>query len=111
MASESIPDERVRLHEMQTAMLATVRDISKYLAGPPAPDAEIQSWPLVTDGEEGGIWCGDPDCPLEAENSEIGEFRIDWMNGVSPVFTLAELHEAIGHHIAARREREADRGE
>lgn len=93
------------LKRLANTLLATVHDIRKHLAGPPASDAEIQSWPLYAAEQEwgGGIWCADPDCPLGAENSEIGDFRFR-----EEGFTLAELHEAIGQHIAARREREAD---
>ena len=92
------------LKRLANTLLATVADIRKHMTGPPAPDAEIQAWPLYAAEDGGpGIWCGDPDCPLQAENSEIGDFRFR-----EEGFTLAELHEAIGEHIAARREREAD---
>lgn len=100
-----IPTEAERLREIQAALLDTIRDIGRYLAPPPAPDDEVRSWPLwAAEGPDaGGIWCGDEDCPLEAENSEIGDFR-------SGTFTLDDLHEAISWHIAARREREEDDG-
>lgn len=91
-----------RLRELQRAMLDLIRDIQEHLAGPVAPDHEIRTWPLWATGEDGGIWCGDDDCPLQAESSEIGDFR-DGNN-----FTLDELHTAIGHHISGRRDREAE---
>lgn len=92
--------------EVTRALLDAVREFRAAIVGPPAPDAEIQTWPTCTpDGDfVGGVWCADPDCPLDAENSEIGDFR-------ETTFTLAELHEAIGHHIANRREREDDLAE
>lgn len=97
------------LRELQSAMFKSIREIGAYLAGPVAPDAEVQSWPLLTGGdEEGGIWCGDGDCPLMAENSEIGDFRHPWDNDGHTIFTMAQLHEAVADHIAARREREND---
>ena len=83
--------------------LGRVRDfVTEKLAEPLAPDHEVRQWPLMTDPEEGGVWCADESCPLDCENSEIGEFR----DGVE--FTLDELHDAIAQHIAARREREED---
>lgn len=90
------------LKRLAHGMLATIHDIQKHLKGPAAPDAEVKAWPLYA-GEDstGGIWCGDEDCPLQAENSEIGDFR-------EGTFTLTELHEAIENHILARRDREAD---
>lgn len=95
--------ETEQLREIQAALMSTIRDIGRYLAPPPAPDAEVRSWPLwAGDGPDaGGIWCGDEDCPLQAENSEIGDFR-------EGTFTLDDLHEAIGWHIASRREREEE---
>lgn len=92
--------------EITLPLLKAVREFREYLAGPPAPDAEIRSWPLwAGEGEyAGGVWCGDDDCPLQAESSEIGDFR-------EGTFTLDELHAAIGAHIAARREYEADEAE
>lgn len=88
--------------EVVRALLDAIRDFRDALAGPPAPDHEVQTWPICTPEQEfgGGVWCADDDCPLDAENSEIGDFR-------EGTFTLAELHTAIGHHIAARRERES----
>jgi hypothetical protein len=99
MNTQDRNEERAGLKEIQTAALRAVRDIQAYLAGPPAPDEEIRSWPLWAGID--GIWCADASCPLLAENSEIGEFRVD-------EFTLDELHEAIGHHIAAQHARESD---
>lgn len=93
-----------RLQGLTRAALDLIKDIREHLAGPPAPDAEIRRWPLWASGE-GGIWCGNADCPLEAENSEIGDF------GDGSNFTLDELHAAIGNHISAQRDREEpDRG-
>lgn len=88
--------------ELRAAVLLVQRFVINKLAEPLAPDHEVREWPLMTDPEEGGVWCADEDCPLDCENSEIGEFR----DGVT--FTLAELHEAIAAHIAARRDREED---
>jgi hypothetical protein len=65
---------------------------------------EVGTWPLCTleDGEYGGgVWCGDEDCPLQAENAEIGDFR-------EGTFTLADLFVAVDHHITKRREYEAE---
>lgn len=87
------------LMDLSAELLGAVRDIRLHLAGPVAPDEEVRTWPLWA--ETDGIWCGDEECPLEAESSEIGDFR-------EGVFTLNELHEAIGLHISARRDREAD---
>ena len=94
-------DEREQLLELSTSMLETSQAIRKHLAGPLAPDAEVRSWPLwAGEGDcAGGVWCGDEGCPLQAENSEIGDFR-------DRVFTLDDLHAAIGAHIAVRRDRE-----
>lgn len=93
------------LRDLAASMLHAVRVIGEHLAGPPAPDAEIRSWPLRTPDDDpvfyGGVWCADDDCPLQAESSEIGHFR-------EGTFTLDELHTAIGEHIADRREREAE---
>lgn len=88
-----------RLAELSRALLDTLREIREHLAGPLAPDAEVRSWPLWVGGDWPGIWCGDEDCPLMAESSEIGDFR-------EGTFTLDELHEAIAVHISARRDRE-----
>lgn len=87
--------------ELRIALRQIQRFVAESLAEPLAPDHEVREWPLMTD-LEGGVWCADPECTLDCENSEIGEFR----DGVT--FTLAELHEAIAAHIAARREREED---
>lgn len=96
-------EDRDLLRGLTDPLLKAVRDIREYLAGPPAPDAEIRSWPLCTPEDEfsGGVWCADDDCPLDCEASEIGEFR-------DGTFTLDQLHAAIGEHIARRREREAE---
>lgn len=88
--------------ELRIAVRQVQRFVAEKLAEPLAPDHEVREWPLMTDPEEGGVWCADESCPLDCENSEIGEFR----DGVT--FTLNELHEAIAAHIAARREREED---
>jgi hypothetical protein len=106
--TEPTSEERDTLHALTQPLLKAVRDIRNYLAGPPAPDAEVRSWPLYTAAEEGGIFCGDPDCPFQAESSEIGDFRVNWRTDQAPTFTLDQLHAAIGDHIARRREREAD---
>ena len=89
--------------EVTRALLDAVKEFRAAIVGPPAPDEEIQTWPICTpEGDfAGGVWCADPDCSLQAENSEIGDFR-------EGTFTLAKLHEAIGIHIWNRREREAD---
>lgn len=93
--SETPPEYVIR------TLLAAVSEFRAALAPPLAPDHEVQNWPLCTPEQEygGGVWCADKDCPLMAENSEIGEFR-------EGTFTLAELHEAVAEHIAARRDRE-----
>jgi hypothetical protein len=91
--------EDERLWEVSDALLKAVWDIRAHLEGPPAPDAEVRAWPLYA-GDD-GIWCGDDDCPLQAEGSEIGWFR-------EGTFTLDQLHAAIGEHIARQRERERD---
>jgi hypothetical protein len=80
-----------------------IRTLYDYLNEPMAPNEEIDSWPLVTTNW-GGVWCGDEDCPLQAEGSEIGDFR-------ERGFTFTELRQAIGEHIALRRMREADDGQ
>jgi len=77
-----------------------MRFVVRTLAEPLAPDHEVREWPLMADPDGGGVWCADDDCPLMAENSEIGNFR----DGAT--FTLTELHEAIALHISARRDRE-----
>lgn len=89
------------LRDLAASMLHAVRVIGEHLAGPPAPDAEVRSWPICTPENDftGGVWCADPDCPLDCEASEIGDFR-------EGTFTLDEMHAAIGEHIARRRERE-----
>lgn len=91
-------DDIGRLKELQVAMLKAIREIQEYIASHQAPDAEVRTWPLFADGES-GIWCGDANCPLEAENSEIGDFR-------EGSFTADELLDAIAQHIDNRRERE-----
>ena len=90
--------ENSKLVELSDVLVKAWWDLRTHL-NPPAPDDEIRAWPLYA-GDD-GVWCGDVDCPLGAESSEIGDFREN-------TFTLAELHEAIGEHIARRREREAD---
>ncbi len=57
--------------------------------------ATVWTWPICTpEGDfAGGVWCADLGCPLQAENSEIGDFQ-------TRTFTLAELHVAIAEHIA-----------
>lgn len=89
--------------EVIRELFATLRAFRETIAGPPAPDEEVRSWPLATPEQEfgGGVWCGDDNCPLQAEGSEIGDFR-------ERTFTLAELHVAVGHHISARRDREEE---
>lgn len=94
---------RAALHAIHGESGGLLRDFYEYLNEPLAPDEEIDSWPLWVTDDWGGVWCGDPDCPLQAENSEIGEFR-------GKGFTFAELRHAIGEHIALRRRREADNG-
>jgi len=89
------------LHQIYSAAGAVLWDLRDYLDEPLAPEDEIDSWPLWVTDDFGGVWCGDRDCPLKAENSEIGNFR-------GRGFTFAELRQAIGDHIAHRREREAD---
>lgn len=95
-------DGKIPPREVMDALLDAVRDFREAIAEPLAPDHEVQTWPLCAPEQEfgGGVWCADEDCPLMAENSEIGDFR-------ECDFTLAQLHEAIAGHIAARREREA----
>lgn len=95
-------DGKIPPREVMDALLDAVRDFREAIAEPLAPDHEVQTWPLCAPEQEfgGGVWCADEDCPLMAENSEIGDFR-------ECDFTLAQLHEAIAEHIAARREREA----
>jgi hypothetical protein len=102
-AGDPVTTDDARLQELTRALLDLIHDIRDHLAGPPAPDAEVRSWPLCAPEHEfgGGIWCADDDCPLQAESSEIGYFR-------EGTFTLDQLHEAIGFHIAARREWEED---
>jgi hypothetical protein len=98
-------EERRELVRIREVLARTTADLYHYLESKPkAPDDEIQNWPLWTAEQEfgGGVWCGDADCPLQAENSEIGDFR-DPAN-----FTMLDLHRAIGEHIDARREREGD---
>lgn len=92
--------------ELRVALSQVKEFVFDQLAQPPAPDHEVQSWPLMID-PEGGIWCADETCPLDCENSEIGEFR-SWDDDTNIVFTLSELHAAVAEHIAARREREED---
>lgn len=91
--------------ELRTAALLVLRFVISQLAEPLAPDHEVRVWPLMTDPECGGVWCADADCPLDAENSEIGDFR------EGATFTLAELHEAVAAHISARRDREDEAAE
>lgn len=91
--------EKQNLDIIVETLMKTARDIREYIAEPLAPDAEVQAWPLYA-GDE-GIWCGDDECPLQAESSEIGDFR-------DGVFTLKQLHEAIAEHIAIRRARESE---
>jgi len=95
----SVSTEREQLAKLAGGVIVAVRDIREFLLQPVTSQEEIWRWPLYID-DDGVIWCGDQDCPLEAENSMIAEFSGD--------FTLARLHEAIEEHIAARREREAD---
>ena len=65
---------------------------------PMSSDEEIKAWPLWIDFYgDGDIYCGDIDCPLQAENSKILE---------AGDFTLAELYDAVDEHIARRKERE-----
>lgn len=98
-------DEAVkeRLLETSREMLKVIRELREAMTEPPAPDDEIKNWPLWAGDNDyvGGVWCGDESCPLDAENSEIGDFR-------EGNFTLNDLYNAIGEHIAARREKEAD---
>lgn len=91
-------EEEGHLREVVAALLKAIREISEYLAGPPAPDAEVRSWPLCIFEFDfsGGVWCADAECPLDCESSEIGHFR-------EGTFTLDQLHTAIGEHIAHRR--------
>jgi hypothetical protein len=88
--------------DVTRALLDTLKAFRDATAEPWAPEQEVQTWPICTPEQEygGGVWCADEECPLDCENSEIGDFR-------DGVFTLAELHEAIGEHIAKRRERES----
>ncbi len=64
---------------------------------PMSSDEEIKGWPLFADDFYGDIYCGDPSCPLQAENSMIME---------AGNFTLAELYDAVDKHIASRKDRE-----
>lgn len=89
------------LHTIYAEAGAALWDLRDYLDEPLAPEDEIESWPLWASEDCGGIWCGDDECPLGAESSQIGSFA-----GGS--FTLVELRQAVGEHIAKRREREAD---
>ncbi len=93
--------------EVTRALLDAIHEFRAAVVGPPAPDNEIQTWPICTpEGDfAGGVWCADENCPLQAENSEIGNFR-----DIDTVFTLAELHGAIADHIATRREYESNEG-
>ena len=63
--------------EVTRALLDAVKEFRVAIVGPPVPDEEIQTWPICTpEGDfAGGVWCADLDCPLQAENSEIGDFR------------------------------------
>lgn len=84
-------------------LFAAIRDFREWLAGPPAPDEQVRTWKICTPEQEwsGGVWCSEPDCGCVAESSEIGEFR-------EGVWTEAELHAAIGEHIATQAERRAE---
>lgn len=66
---------------------------------PVISEEEINAWPLWS--VDDAVWCGDRHCPLDAENSEIGEFR-------DREFNLVDLREAVMEHIAIRRERERE---
>lgn len=94
--------ERVaqELHQLALDVYQSVAQLRDRVIGPPAPDEEIRKWPLWAD-EYGGIYCGDPECPLMAERSLV--LGLD-----PPEFTLDELYDAIARHIAERREWERD---
>jgi hypothetical protein len=95
-----VSTEEPTAEELRTAALQVMRFVVRKLAEPLAPDHEVREWPLMTDPGVGGVWCADADCPLMAENSEIGDFR----DGAT--FTLNELYEAVAVHISGRRDRE-----
>lgn len=88
--------------ELRAALRLLREFVLEKVAEPLAPDHEVRQWPMMADPEFGGIWCADESCPLDAENSQIGEF------GDSAEFTLDDLYEAVAQHIALRREREED---
>lgn len=92
-----------RFAEVQHALLGALSEFRDVLAGPPAPDEQVQTWKIATpDGEwTGGVWCAEPDCGCSAENSEIGYFR-------ESEFTLRNLHLAIGEHIERSVQRRAE---
>jgi hypothetical protein len=93
------------LKELAAAMLGLVRQIGDVLAGPSAPDAEVKAYELWLDAVEPVISCADQDCPLQAESSII--LQADYTTpGME--FTINALHEAVGRHIALRRQREAE---
>ena len=74
------------------------KSIREYLTEPLAPDHEVLGWPLMIDAY-GGVFCADAECPLQAENSEIGEFE-------GREFTITELKDAVAEHIWHRKWRE-----
>jgi hypothetical protein len=85
--------------DVTRALLDAIHDFRNAIAGPIAPDEQIRKWPLW--GNVYGIFCGDAECPLMAENSEI--LMLD-----DAAFDLDQLHAAIGEHIAHRADRQAD---
>ena len=103
MTAADVPQPDTGAREVYRAVLDSLNQLGVFLAGPPAPDAQVRAWHLYSGVEYGGIYCAEPGCGCEAENSEItsGAWGHEGEDGYL-TFTLADIHQLVGEHIAQR---------